>query len=122
MRPRDLSRASHHPYHPIPSPLTPVPLWQRPTPRSGHTANAVNSSVYIFGGVGKSAHGNAAKGTALNDMYVCKLGGVGTATGTWSKPNVNGEPPEGRWLHSATTVDSKIYVFGGLVDDRKVTT
>ena len=25
-----------------------------------------------------------------------------------------------RWLHSATTIDNKIYIFGGLVDDRKV--
>ena len=44
---------------------------------------------------------------------------AGSNTGTWQKPDVSGDPPAGRWLHSATTVDNKIYVFGGLVDDRQ---
>lgn len=91
---------------------------QRPTPRAGHSANLVNGMVYIFGGVGNATHEPNAKGEALNDMYICKLA-PGAPTGTWSKPKVNGEPPAGRWLHSASTVENKIYIFGGLVDDRK---
>ena len=40
-------------------------------------------------------------------------------SGRWLGSSVTGSPPEGRWRHSATTVENAIYIFGGLVDDRK---
>ena len=69
--------------------------------------------------MGKAEHRNDSQGMAHNDLYICQLGGAGTVTGNWSKPQVTGEPPEGRWLHSTTTVENMLYVFGGIVDDRK---
>jgi N-acetylneuraminic acid mutarotase len=89
-----------------------------PCPRAGHSANLVERRVFIFGGAGVEGR-NQKKSKALNDVHVLELGPAGTNTGRWLELSISGAPPEGRWRHSATTVMSDIYVFGGLVDDRK---
>lgn len=50
---------------------------------------------------------------------MCLTSPAGADAGRWVDVSITGDAPEGRWRHSATTVGTSIYVFGGLVDDRK---
>ncbi|XP_072344087.1 host cell factor 1-like isoform X2 [Scyliorhinus torazame] len=94
----------------------PITYGVLPPPRESHTAviytdkDMKKSKLVIYGG-----------------MSGCRLGDLCTLdidTLTWNKPNMNGVSPLPRSLHSATTVDNKMYVFGGwvplVVDDVKV--
>ena len=73
-----------------------------PAARSGHTACAVKSSIYVFGGW------NAV--TQFNDMFV-----YDTTESQWSQCETSFG--DARWNHSACSVEAiphwKIFVFGG---------
>jgi len=88
----------------------------QPCPRAGHTVNLIANKVYLFGGCGLES---ANKAIALNDTHCLDLGPAGGDNAKWIDQPISGEPPEGRWRHTATTVDNKIFIFGGLVEDKK---
>ncbi|KNC53834.1 kelch repeat protein [Thecamonas trahens ATCC 50062] len=72
-----------------------------PDTRYAHSAVAVGTSIYIFGGSHYSIHG-------LNDMYV-----FDTLTSTWSRVATVGIPPTRRYYHATAVVGTDIYIFGG---------
>ncbi|XP_013121097.1 host cell factor 1b isoform X2 [Oreochromis niloticus] len=87
-----------------------------PPPRESHTAvvttNHGASRLIIYGGM---------SGCRLGDLWVLDIDSL-----VWSKPGLGGTAPLPRSLHSATTINNKMYVFGGWVplvmDDVKVAT
>ncbi|KAL7398491.1 hypothetical protein ABVT39_010742 [Epinephelus coioides] len=104
-------------------PISSVVGWEIPTtsgppppPRESHTAVVANgrngNRLIIYGGM---------SGCRLGDLWV-----LHTDSLTWSKPALNGIAPLPRSLHSATTINNKMYVFGGwiplVMDDVKVAT
>ncbi|KAL6743834.1 hypothetical protein Aduo_016829 [Ancylostoma duodenale] len=80
------------------------PLW-----RDFHTAVAIDSKMYIFGG--RSDHTGQFHST--RDMYDERLKALDLRTGEWSDPICNGVGPTGRRSHSAWTYGGKMYIFGG---------
>ncbi|XP_070825570.1 host cell factor 1b isoform X2 [Chaetodon trifascialis] len=94
----------------------PLTSGQPPPPRESHTAVASSSRganrLVIYGGM---------SGCRLGDLWM-----LDTDSLTWSKPALSGNAPLPRSLHSATTINNKMYVFGGWVplvmDDVKVAT
>ncbi|CAN9515261.1 unnamed protein product [Ophioblennius macclurei] len=87
-----------------------------PPPRESHTAVATSgrsaNKLIIYGGM---------SGCRLGDLWVLDIDSL-----VWSKPELNGAPPLPRSLHSATTINNKMFVFGGWVplvmDDVKAAT
>ncbi|XP_026223503.1 host cell factor 1b isoform X2 [Anabas testudineus] len=94
----------------------PVTSGQPPPPRESHTAVVTSgrraSKLIIYGGM---------SGCRLGDLWV-----LNTDSLTWSKPALSGTGPLPRSLHSATSINNKMYVFGGWVplvmEDVKVAT
>eukprot|EP00897_Mesotaenium_endlicherianum_P005054 jgi/Mesen1/4577/ME000232S03841 len=86
--------------------------WHRPTigshvfaPRYRHSAAAVGSKIYVFGGL---AHPQE---PPLEGLQV-----LDTATWQWSQPAAAGhqrDGPSARHSHAMTAVGSKVYVSGG---------
>jgi len=76
-----------------------------PCPRIGHTAAAVGSSIYIFGGRSAKEVGEG----SMNDIHR-----FDTETSAWTPERVQGSTPPARSFHAMTS-DSKryIYLFGG---------
>ncbi|ETV88577.1 hypothetical protein, variant [Aphanomyces astaci] len=72
------------------------------TPRSGHTAVARGSRIYVFGGA------NLRVGAVFNDLHV-----LDTDTMTWSQPEVGGDVPPARNSHVAVATDKGMVVIGG---------
>ncbi|XP_029993907.1 host cell factor 1-like isoform X3 [Sphaeramia orbicularis] len=87
-----------------------------PPPRESHTAVVTSgrsgNRLIIYGGM---------SGCRLGDLWVLDIDSL-----TWNKPSIIGTAPLPRSLHSATTINNKMYVFGGWVplvmDDVKVAT
>ncbi|XP_037628579.1 host cell factor 1b isoform X11 [Sebastes umbrosus] len=87
-----------------------------PPPRESHTAVVTSgrsaNRLIIYGGM---------SGCRLGDLWVLHIDSL-----TWSKPTLSGTGPLPRSLHSATTINNKMYVFGGWVplvmDDVKAAT
>ncbi|XP_074501003.1 host cell factor 1b isoform X5 [Sebastes fasciatus] len=87
-----------------------------PPPRESHTAVVTSGRsadrLIIYGGM---------SGCRLGDLWVLHIDSL-----TWSKPTLSGTGPLPRSLHSATTINNKMYVFGGWVplvmDDVKAAT
>ncbi|XP_069572656.1 host cell factor 1-like isoform X2 [Brachyistius frenatus] len=94
----------------------PATSGQAPPPRESHTAVVTSgrgtNRLIIYGGM---------SGCRLGDLWVLDIDSL-----VWSKPSLNGIAPLPRSLHSATTINNKMYVFGGWVplvmDDVKVAT
>ncbi|VDO86832.1 unnamed protein product [Heligmosomoides polygyrus] len=84
------------------------PLW-----RDFHTAVAIDSKMYIFGG--RSDYTGQVSETfhSTRDMYDERLKALDLRTGEWSDPICNGVGPTGRRSHSAWTYGGKMYIFGG---------
>lgn len=78
----------------------PAPTGDIPSPRSLHTATAVGSRLFIFGG--------QESGYTFGDIFV-----LDTETNVWSKPQTTGEAPGSVFRHAATLVGTSIFVFGG---------
>uniref|UniRef100_UPI0037E976E6 host cell factor 1b n=1 Tax=Semicossyphus pulcher TaxID=241346 RepID=UPI0037E976E6 len=94
----------------------PLTSGQPPPPRESHTAVVTSgcgvNRLIIYGGM---------SGCRLGDLWVLHIDSL-----TWSRPTLSGTAPLPRSLHSATTINNKMYVFGGWVplvmDDVKVAT
>ncbi|XP_027131415.1 host cell factor 1b isoform X2 [Larimichthys crocea] len=94
----------------------PMTTGQPPPPRESHTAVVTSgrgaNRLIIYGGM---------SGCRLGDLWVLHIDSL-----TWTKPALSGTAPLPRSLHSATTINNKMYVFGGWVplvmDDVKVAT
>ncbi|XP_035512747.1 host cell factor 1b, partial [Morone saxatilis] len=94
----------------------PLTSGQPPPPRESHTAVVASgrggNRLIIYGGM---------SGCRLGDLWVLDIDSL-----MWSKPALSGTAPLPRSLHSATTINNKMYVFGGWVplvmDDVKVAT
>jgi len=86
---------------------TPQIFGKAPTPRESHVAvfhrsvQTDTSNLIIHGGM---------SGCRLGDVWL-----LNTNTLTWSKPNLNGNPPMPRSLHSAALVRHRLLVFGGWI-------
>lgn len=57
--------------------------------------------MYVVGGVGDKKY--------YNDAWV-----LDTAISSWSKLEICGQPPQGRFSHTAIVTDSDIAIYGGL--------
>ena len=71
----------------------------------GHSTSLVNTDLVFFGGHCYSGH---SKFDYYNDTQALDL-----ETNTWHKVDTAGEAPEARYAHCASTIGSKIYIFGG---------
>lgn len=78
-----------------------------PPPCYFHAMCLVGRNIYVIGGCFFLGY----KG-ATNDLFM-----FDTNTLVWSKPAVKGVPPSARFGHSATTINGKIFVFGGASDE-----
>lgn len=78
-----------------------------PTPRYGHTLNLTpDGRLLIFGGCGFLESGIPKYHDDLRQLDV--------ETMVWSRPQIKGQVPTGRYGHSATMMkDSKLFIFGG---------
>lgn len=80
-------------------------------PRTGHTATFLGTreqKILVFGGKGKG-------GILYNDVCCFDL-----QTNTWSKPKVQGIPPEPRYRHDANRSNqgNVIVIYGGYVKQK----
>lgn len=84
----------------------PIVTGDVPSARGGHTATAYRGKrLIIFGGHCVRGEGRF---DYLNDVYILNLESL-----NWKKKKCKGLPPSGRYGHSATYCDRKIYFFGG---------
>jgi len=84
----------------------PIVTGDVPSARGGHTATAYRGKrLIVFGGHCVRGEG---KFDYLNDVYTLNLESL-----NWKKKKCKGLPPSGRYGHSATYCDRKIYFFGG---------
>ena len=79
-----------------------------PSPRSGHSLNAIGTKLYLFGGQWfESLH----QRHLFNDLYC-----FDTDTQTWSEILPSGPDayvPAARQRHAAQVIDNKLVIFGG---------
>jgi N-acetylneuraminic acid mutarotase len=75
----------------------------KPSPRGGHSAVAVGSSIVVFGG-----HGYNGKFEYYNDTHI-----FDGDTGTWHNVRCSGVLPEPRYGHSVVVVGNRMFLFGG---------
>eukprot|EP00029_Vermamoeba_vermiformis_P009501 TRINITY_DN4754_c0_g1_i1.p1 TRINITY_DN4754_c0_g1~~TRINITY_DN4754_c0_g1_i1.p1 ORF type:complete len:850 (+),score=215.22 TRINITY_DN4754_c0_g1_i1:79-2628(+) len=93
-----------------------------PSPRVGHSANAVGRQIFFFGGhfeADRLAPNSASLLTNgnFNDVHILDLD-----RNEWLKPSVSGNVPTPRSWHSAVTINNRLYIFGGTsFDDRDAT-
>lgn len=73
-----------------------------PSPRAWHSSNVVGKYIFIFGGT-------AGKNHFKNDVYALDL-----ETMIWHQVKTKGLMPEERASHSATLINDRIIVFGGV--------
>ena len=86
-----------------------------PIEREGHTAAAVGSRMFVFGGTWVDDDDNS---IYLNDLWI-----LNTETMVWSQGMCTGEPPIQREGHTASVVGATMCIFGGAgldSDDRPV--
>lgn len=79
-----------------------------PSPRVGHASLTLGNAFIVFGGDTKIEE---------NDMLDDDLYLLNTTTLKWTVANPVGSRPSGRYGHSISTIGSKIYIFGGQLDD-----
>lgn len=76
-----------------------------PPPRGGHTASIIGDKMWVFGGYGGQGYSRK----DFNDLFLLNLHEM-----EWEQlPQLKGVPPRPRSGHSATVVDSCIYIHGG---------
>lgn len=74
-----------------------------PTAREGHTATAVGTRIFVFGGFTEQGYSS--------DLFV-----LNTDDMAWERPPVAGVPPSGREGHTATLFRDRLIIFGGFTD------
>ena len=75
-----------------------------PSPRANTSACLIGNKVYLFGGHG----GQQYQRIAFNDVW-----SFDCDTFEWKKVEPQNNPPEARGGHTAFSIDSKIFVYGG---------
>ena len=79
-------------------------LWaDSPPARFGHSMVNINGNIYLFGGL---VPGNP---NPKNDLWEYNSEG-----NNWSEVFAQGSAPPGRHSHTATAIDGKMYVVGGM--------
>jgi hypothetical protein len=79
-----------------------------PSPRVGHASLTLGNAFIVFGGDTKIEETDE-----LDDnLYL-----LNTTTLKWTVANPVGPKPSGRYGHSISTIGSKVYIFGGQLDD-----
>ena len=79
-----------------------------PEPRYDHGACLCGKLIYIYGG-----RDNSRFGTSIH----CELKSFGVLnieSQRWDRIEVGGIAPSGRWSFSMSTIDSRIFIFGGM--------
>ena len=76
-----------------------------PNDREGHTASAVGSRIFVFGGTWTDEDDNT---LYMNDMHI-----LDTTSLRWTCPAPIGTPPIEREGHTAAVVGAQMVVFGG---------
>jgi len=105
----------HNPRHPLSPDLYRFDLQQQrwdmltasgqaPPARVGHTAAAVGSRIYVFGG---------RVGSPVADRDVGDLHAYDTRAGSWASLEAAGDPPGARSYHAAAEFNDSVYIFGG---------
>ncbi|KAM9326554.1 rab9 effector protein with kelch motifs [Gastrophryne carolinensis] len=80
-----------------------------PNPRHGHIIVAVESKIFIHGGMAGST-------------FFCDMFCLDTETMKWEKLNVKGDVPPACAAHSAVSWEKSVYVFGGMAETGVVNT
>ena len=78
-----------------------------PCPRFSHTACAIHSSLFIYGGRNDMICSKTQ--VALADLFVLNVKNF-----KWDRVEVFGSIPDGRWAHGMTTYNTSVLVFGGI--------
>lgn len=78
-----------------------------PCPRYSHSAYAIHSSLFIYGGRNDIVSGRSQ--TALSDLFVLNV-----MTFKWEKVDVFGHVPQGRWAHGMAAYGTSLVLFGGI--------
>jgi hypothetical protein len=73
-----------------------------PGSRMYHSSTLYENSLYVFGGCDE-------KHSSKNSLFV-----LDTATRQWTRPVLRGPSPAHRHGHTATIVEDRLYVFGGM--------
>ncbi|ODQ65979.1 hypothetical protein NADFUDRAFT_82875, partial [Nadsonia fulvescens var. elongata DSM 6958] len=79
-----------------------------PSPRVGHAALTLGNAFIVFGGDTKIQE---------DDILDDNLYLLNTSTLKWTVANPTGLRPQGRYGHTISTIGSRLYVFGGQLDD-----
>ena len=74
---------------------------QSPSARNGHTADLVDSRIFVFGGGDKA--------DLLGDLHVFDV-----RDHKWSQPPCTGVAPAPRSRHVSAVVDRNLYIWGGI--------
>eukprot|EP00300_Choanocystis_sp_HF-7_P018347 c20013_g1_i1.p1 GENE.c20013_g1_i1~~c20013_g1_i1.p1 ORF type:complete len:617 (+),score=87.44 c20013_g1_i1:49-1899(+) len=77
--------------------------------RAGHSADAFEGLLYVFGGDAFVPNGNAGSNTYVSDTTVFDI-----ATRTWSASRIENNPPTARAYHSSFIYKHYLFVFGGI--------
>ncbi|RUS22386.1 hypothetical protein BC937DRAFT_89461 [Endogone sp. FLAS-F59071] len=77
-----------------------------PSPRSGHSTVTIGNYLLVFGGIPNTDE------KCDESLYVLNV-----STKQWIRPQIDGNLPLGRFGHSAVVVGSRMFIFGGQVDD-----
>ncbi|KAF8499857.1 hypothetical protein F5888DRAFT_1921663 [Russula emetica] len=87
-----------------------------PSPRYGHRAVLISTTLLIWGGVRTdSSDQNAQTQSSDDSFYLLNL-----VSREWTRIVVNGPGPGGRCNHTMTLVGSKLFVFGGRTVRRRL--
>ena len=78
-----------------------------PSPRYSHSAHAIHSSLFIYGG--RNDFISSQSQVALNDLFVFNV-----MNNKWDRVEVFGSVPEGRWAHGMGSCNTSLIVFGGI--------
>ncbi|EAN89374.1 hypothetical protein C3747_90g188 [Trypanosoma cruzi] len=104
-----------------------APYGELPHPRSGHSMAVWNDTLFVYGGFSSEKFNRFKKSQATvhHDLWSLKLPqGIGAADNNnaecevtlWTKIRLGGIPPPIRCGVGSAFKDSKMYLFGGVVD------
>ncbi|EKM49887.1 uncharacterized protein PHACADRAFT_214403 [Phanerochaete carnosa HHB-10118-sp] len=82
-----------------------------PSPRVGHASAIVGSVLFVWGGDTKTNDSTKSTDKQDDGLYLLNL-----VSREWTRVNVYGPAPIGRYGHAVAMVGSKFFMFGGQVD------
>ncbi|CAI9738621.1 rab9 effector protein with kelch motifs-like [Octopus vulgaris] len=88
--------------------LTLTPKGDIPVPRTHHSTTSVDDQFVVFGG--------GAQGTS--PVLDAKVHSFSVPTSTWSTLDIKGPVPKPRLGHISVSIDKKVYIHGGLCEDK----